>query len=224
MDAIFGPSRFINFLLGNLPLLLQGLEMTLAVSAVSLAAALAWGLVLSLPRIFGSPWASRTALCYIELVRNSPLLIIIYLVYFGLPTLGLVFSPLACGVIAIAGQHGGFLAEIYRGAVASVDRGQWEGAKALGLDRRRAFVLVILPQALRLVLPSVGNQLLILIKDSAAVAGIGIVELTLAGKIIIERSAASYEVFAVIALIFVAINLAFGGLLRLLEWRMGYGR
>jgi polar amino acid transport system permease protein len=221
MDAIASLHPDLRFIIRNLPLLWQGFEMTLLVSGVALAVALAWGLVLALPRVFGPRWLSGVALAYIELARNSPLLIQIYLIYFGLPLIGLTFSPFLCGVIAIAGQHGAFLAEIFRGGVGSIPRGQWEAATALGLGRWRAFRLVILPQAFRLVLPVIGNQLLILIKDSAAVAGIGIIELTLTGKIIIERSAATSQVFLVIALGFLAINLTFGGLLRLLEsrWR-----
>lgn len=221
MDAIASLHPDLRFIIRNLPLLWQGFEMTLLVSGVALAVALAWGLVLALPRVFGPRWLSGVALAYIELARNSPLLIQIYLIYFGLPLIGLTFSPFLCGVIAIAGQHGAFLAEIFRGGVGSIPRGQWEAATALGLGRWRAFRLVILPQAFRLVLPGIGNQLLILIKDSAAVAGIGIIELTLTGKIIIERSAATSQVFLVIALGFLAINLTFGGLLRLLEsrWR-----
>jgi len=221
MDAIAGLHPDLRLIIRNLPLLWQGFEMTLLVSAVSLVAGLAWGLILALPRVFGPAWASRAALAYIELVRNSPLLIQIYLIYFGLPLVGLTFSPFLCGVIAIAGQHGGFLAEIFRGGIAAVPRGQWEAATALGLGRWHAFLLVILPQALRILLPSLSNQMLILIKDSAAVAGIGIIELTLTGKIIIERTASSYQVFVVIALGFLAINLVVGGALRLLErrWR-----
>jgi polar amino acid transport system permease protein len=217
-------TRDARFIAANLPLLGEGFVQTISVAAASLVVALGCTILLVVLRLSASRAVSATTLAYIELVRNTPLLIQVFLIYFGLPLVGLVLSPFLCGVTGIAGQHGAFLAEVLRAAILSIDPGQREAARALGLRERHVFWLVILPQALRRVLPSVGGQVLILIKDSAVVAGIGIIELTLAGKIIIERSAASYQVFVVIAVAFLALNLAVGSGFRLAERRWVAGR
>jgi polar amino acid transport system permease protein len=209
----------LRFILRSLPQFFLGLELTVEVSLVAMAMALAWGLVLAAPRMSGRRWLAAPAVAYIEVMRNTPLLLQIYLVYFGLPLIGLGLSPFASGAVAIAGQHGAFLAEVYRGGIESVSVKQWEGARALGMTRWRALRLVVLPQALLRVVPPVGNQLVILVKDSSLVSAIGIMELTLTGKALIERSGASYEVFVTIALFDLALTSSLSAVLRLIERR-----
>jgi polar amino acid transport system permease protein len=184
-----------------------------------MAMALIWGLVLAGPRMSGRRWLSAPVMTYIEVMRNTPLLLQIYLVYFGLPLIGLGLSPFASGAVAIAAQHGAFLAEVYRGGIESVSVRQWEAARALGMDRWRALRLVVLPQALLKVVPPVGNHLVILVKDSSLVSAIGIMDLTLTGKAIIERSGASYEVFVTIALFYLALTSLLSAVLRFVERR-----
>ena len=162
-------------------------------------------------------WVSAPVVAYIELVRNTPLILQIYLAYFGLPLIGLPLSAFLCGVIAIASQHGAFLCEIYRAGIEAVSRRQWEGALALGMTRGKAMRQVILPQAFLKVVPPIGNQLVILIKDTSLVSAIGIIELTLTGKMVIERSGASFEVFLFIAAVYLFLTSSFGVLLRLNE-------
>lgn len=209
----------VRFILRSLPEFLWGLELTVEISLVAMAVALVWGLLLAVPRMSRRRCLSAPVVAYIEVMRNTPLLLQIYLIYFGLPLIGLGLSPFASGALAIAAQHGAFLAEVYRGGIESVSHPQWEAARALGMRRLLAVRLVVLPQALLKVVPPVGNQLVILVKDSSLVSAIGIMELTLTGKALIERSGASYEVFVTIALFYLALTSLLSAVLRALEAR-----
>lgn len=219
MDAVlqfFG----VPFLQSQLPRFWDGFQLTLEIAFVSMLAAVFWGLVLVGPRMSGTRWVAGPVVAYIEFVRNTPLLLQIYLSYFGLPLIGLPLSAFICGAIAIASQHGAFLCEIYRAGIQAIAKGQWESAFALGMTRRKAMRQVILPQAFLKVVPPIGNQLVILIKDTSLVSAIGMMELTLTGKVIIERSGASFEVFLFIGLLYLVLTTVFGVILRLVETRL----
>lgn len=219
MDAImqfFG----VAFLQSQLPRFWDGFQLTVGISIASMVGAVLWGLVLVGPRMSGLRLVSVPVVSYIEFVRNTPLILQIYLSYFGLPLIGLPLSAFVCGVIAIASQHGAFLCEIYRAGIQSISKQQWEGAYALGMTRGKAMRQVILPQAFLKVIPPIGNQLVILIKDTSLVSAIGIMELTLSGKVIIERSGASFEVFLFIAVLYLFLTTIFGAVLRFAEMRL----
>jgi His/Glu/Gln/Arg/opine family amino acid ABC transporter permease subunit len=177
------------------------------------------GVLLLAPRLSRNRVLSGRGFAYVELMRNTPLLLQIYLIYFGLPLIGLYPSEFTCGVIGIALQHAAFLGEIYRGAIESVSQRQWEAARAIGMRHLDAFLHIILPQALIRVLGPIGNQLIVLIKDTSLVSAIGITELTLTGKMVIERSAASFEIFIAIALFYLAMTTVVGAAFRFAEYR-----
>jgi polar amino acid transport system permease protein len=163
---------------------------------------------------------SRLLTCpegYIELMRNTPLLLQIYLIYFGLPLLGFFPSEFVCGVVGIALQHAAFLVEILRGGIESISQRQWEAARAIGMRRLAAVRYVILPQTFLRVLGPLGNQLIILFKDTSLVSAIGVMELTMVGKVSIERSAVSIEIFAAIAVFYLVLTSVLGGALRIAE-------
>lgn len=210
----------VAFLQSQLPRFWDGFQLTIGISIVSMIGAVLWGLILVGPRMSGVRWISLPIVSYIEFIRNTPLILQIYLSYFGLPLIGLPLSAFICGVIAIASQHGAFLCEIYRAGIQSISKRQWEGAFALGMTRRKAMRQVILPQAFLKVVPPIGNQLVILIKDTSLVSAIGIMELTLSGKVIIERSGASFEVFLFIAVLYLFLTTTFGAVLRFAEMRL----
>ena len=207
----------ISFLQSQLPRFWDGFELTIAIAAASMIGALIWALMLVGPRMSSVKAIVWPLMVYVEFVRNTPLLLQIYLSYFGLPLLGLPLSAFLCGVIAIASQHGAFLCEIFRAGIEAVSKQQWEGALALGMTKTKAKFNVILPQAFLKVVPPIGNQLVILIKDTSLVSAIGIIELTLSGKMVIERSGASFEVFLFIAAIYLLLTTTFGLILRFIE-------
>jgi polar amino acid transport system permease protein len=212
--------QITGFLARFLPRLADGFLITLWVAALAAPAAVFCAFLVLLPRISANAALRGAAAAYIEVMRNTPLLLQMYLIYFGLPLVGIFLSGVACGVLAIALQHGAFLAEVFRGGVEAVGRGQWEAARALGMRRRKAFRLVILPLALMKVIPPTCNQMIVLVKDTSLVSAIGVMEVTLTGKVIIERTGASYEVFIAVAAFYLILTTALGGLLRYAEIRV----
>jgi polar amino acid transport system permease protein len=207
-------------LAGLWPKLVAGFILTLEIAAAAIPLALLFGLLLLAPRMDARAFIRVPTIAFIELMRNTPLLVQIYLIYFGLPVLGLYPSEFACGVAGIALQHGTFLVETYRGGIESISARQWDAARAIGMGRLTAFRHVILPQAILKILGPLGNQLIVLAKDTSLVSAIGVMELTMTGKMAIERSAASAEVFVVIALFYLVLTTALGGGLRLIEHRV----
>jgi polar amino acid transport system permease protein len=209
--------QFYNFVVRYFPQLVDGFLVTLSVAIYAAPAALAWGLVLALPRITGNLPLTWGVKAYVEVMRNTPLLIQMYLLYFGLPLVGIFLSSIACGVIAIALQHGAFISELIRTGVESVSQRQWEAGKSLGMRRWKIVRMIVLPQALLKVTPSIGNQLIVLVKDTSLVSAIGAMDLTLTGKVVIERSGASFEVFIAIAAFYLVLTASLGVLVRFVE-------
>lgn len=194
------------FIWRSMSLLLKGLVITIEISAAASAAALIWGLVLLLLRISKRKVLYWPAMGYIEFVRNVPILIQMYIIYFGLPSMGIMFSSFVCGFLALTIQNGGYLAEIYRGGIESISSTQYESGLALGMRRPLIMRKIILPQALKSVIPPVANQLIILLKDSSLASSIAVMEITHVGKLLTERSGATYEVFITIAIIYILVN------------------
>ncbi len=207
----------LRYLISQMPKFMDALELTVGIGFFGMALAVIWGLVLIGPRMSSRSWIRTPVIAYIELVRNTPLLLQVYVVYFGLPIFGILISGFFCGVIGLASQHGAFLAEIYRGGIEAVSKHQREAGKALGMTQLQSMRLVILPQALIKIAPLMSNQLVLLIKDTAVVSAIGVMELTLAAKVTIERSAATMEVFVLIAILYLILTSSLGLVARGLE-------
>jgi len=203
-----------------LPRLADGILVTLEVSALSFVWAVVWSLVLLPLRMSSAPGVSPIARGYVEVARNTPLLLQMYLLYFGLPVLSIPLSAMTTGVLAIGLQHGAYLVEIYRAAIRSIHRDQHDAARALGLRPFTTFRLIIFPQALRRVFAPLTNQSIVLIKDTTLVSAITVMDLTLVGKIIVERSAAS-DAFVVVAAFYLLLTSALGLVHRVVEHRYG---
>jgi polar amino acid transport system permease protein len=201
------------------PSLLAGFLITLGVAALAVPLALLLGLPVAALRMAKARLFSLPARGFIELMRNTPLLLQIYLIYFGLPLLGLYPSEFVCGTVGIALQHSAFLAEIYRGGIEAVSRTQWEAAQAIGMSRLKAAWHVVLPQAVLKTLGPIGSQLIIIVKDTSLVSAIGVMELTMTGKIAIERMAVSIQIFVAIAAFYLILTSALGVALRVIEHR-----
>jgi His/Glu/Gln/Arg/opine family amino acid ABC transporter permease subunit len=208
-------------LIGSLyPLLFEALGVTVGIAALALPLAVVLGLLVAALRWFGPKRLSTFLGACIEFLRNTPLLLQMFMIYYGVAQLGWRLGGFYCGVVAIALQHSAFLAETFRGAIESISRRQWEAARALGIRERRALWHIILPQAAIKVVAPIGNQLIILVKDTSLVSGIAVLDLTLTGKIIMERNAASFEVFIVVATYYLALTVCLGLLVRAIETRM----
>jgi polar amino acid transport system permease protein len=201
------------------PQMLEALGVTLEIAALSLPLAVALGAVVAAARLRGPRPLVLALGAWIEVMRNTPLLLQMFLLYFALPMLGWRLDGLYCGVLAIALQHSAFLAETFRGSVETISQRQWEAARALGIRDRTTLWHLILPQAALKVAAPIGNQLIILVKDTSIVSGIAVLDLTLTGKIILERNAASFEVFLVVASFYLALTIVLGLLVRFIETR-----
>lgn len=216
MDFLLIKSRLIGSLY---PLLLEALGTTVAIAALALPLAVALGVAIAALRWFGPRALSNLLGAWIELMRNTPLLLQMFMLYFGVAQVGWRLDGFYVGVIAIALQHSAFLAETFRGALESIARRQWEAARALGIRDLPAMWHLILPQAAIKVAAPIGNQLIILVKDTSIVSGIAVLDLTLTGKIIMERNAASFEVFLVVATYYLALTVILGFLVRFIEMK-----
>lgn len=187
--------------------LLQGLLVTLQVSAASLGLMIAIGLATALLRLSPSLIGRGTARLYLELIRNTPLLVQIFFMYFVLaPVFSL--SAFAAAVLALSLFEGAYAAEIIRAGIVSVPRGQWEAAYSLGLNTRLTYRRVILPQALRQMLPPLTGQAVSLVKDSALVSTIAVYDLTMQAQAVIAESYLVFEVWFTTAALYLALTLA----------------
>ncbi|WP_342642111.1 amino acid ABC transporter permease [Rhodoligotrophos ferricapiens] len=208
-----------SVILGNAGLFAHGLLVTVAICAAALPLGFIGGVLLALALLSGRRILALPALALIELVRNIPFLIQIFLVFFGLPFLGIRLSPQVVGIAMLAVYASGYFAEIVRGAILSVPAGQREAATALGMHRGLAFRKVIFPQLLGYLIPASANLTITLIKESAVLSIITVAELTYISQMIIGRTFAPAEVFLTIALLYWALTAAVAGALDLIERR-----
>lgn len=160
-----------------LPLLAAGAGLTIAVSAVAMILAIVIGMAAAVLSQLPDRWIGRLVRGYVELFRNTPLLIQLFILYFGLPQVGITMSPLACGVVALAVYAGAYNVEIFRAGLEAVPPGQREAAVATGLSRFQEAIYVVIPQALRIAFPSLGNNLVSLVKNSSLVSVIGLADI-----------------------------------------------
>lgn len=205
-----------------LPSLLVGATVTLRITSLSIALGLCIGIVAGLCRVWPNSLLRTLSGVYIEVIRGTPLLVQIFLVYFGLPALGINLDPFLAGVIAMGINSGAYVGEIVRGGIESIAKGQMEAALSLGMTWRQAMYYVILPQAFVRILPPLGNEFIALLKDSSLVSTIAIAELTRTGQIIITRTFKSFEIWSGVALFYFLMTYAISRIVRFSEERLRY--
>lgn len=187
------------------PHMLQGAIVTLEISACALVLAVITGGILGLCSVAGPTPLKVIIKGYVYFVRGTPTLVQIFLVYFALPRVGIELSGFWSGVVALAFSSAGFISEIVRGGLQSIDIGQTEAAKAIGMTNRQTTLLVLLPQSLRPTIPALTNELINLVKASSLLSVISITELTRSAQVIIARTFASFELFAALAVYYLII-------------------
>ncbi|MBW2411621.1 MAG: amino acid ABC transporter permease [Deltaproteobacteria bacterium] len=187
-------------------LLIQGLLITIRITAISLLLAFIFGLTTALMRLSRSFLARSIARGYLEVIRNTPLLVQLFFIYFVLgPVLDI--SGFVSAVLALSLFEGAYASEIFRAGIVSIQRGQWEAAHSVGLNTYHTYRLVVLPQALRRILPPLTSQAISLIKDSALVSTIAIYDLTMRGQSIIAETFLVFEIWFTVAAIYLSITL-----------------
>lgn len=203
--------------------LLQGLKVTLEISAVSLLCTLVIGLVTALLRRSDSVVGRGIARAYIELIRNTPLLVQIYLLYFVFgPVLGL--ERFTTAVLALSLFQGAYTAEIFRAGLLSIDKGQFEAADSLGLSQTDSYRFIILPQVIRRILPPLTNEAVSLVKNSSIVSVMAIFDLTTEGRNIVADTAMPFEIWFTVAAIYLCVTLLLSTLAAWLEHRLKAGQ
>jgi cystine transport system permease protein len=184
------------------PMLLQGTAWTLVFALASMLGGLSVATVVASLRLLGPRWLARLLDLYVSAFRGTPLLVQVFVIYYGLPSVGLQFEPLPAGVLALSLNAGAYLAESLRGAIAGVPAGQWAAAASLGMSRVQTLRHIVAPQALRLAVPSLGNTLISLIKDTSLVSVIAVTELMLATKELISTTFQPLPLYLVAAAIY----------------------
>jgi len=205
------------------PFLVKGALLTLQISLVSLTFGLVIGLVAALSVLSKTPLLRWPARFYVWLIRSTPLLVQLFIIYFGLPQFGLDLNPFWSGVLALAMNTGAYNAETIRAGILSVPAGQTEAARSLGMGPGLTMRRIILPQALRLIIPPLGNNFVILIKDTSLVSTITLVELTLTAQRLIGSTYKPFEMYLMAAFLYAVLTTGATLLLRLLEKRLTGG-
>jgi polar amino acid transport system substrate-binding protein len=208
-EAVSSDNSFFGLLKSTFPILMIGLKMTLILTVVSIAIALVLGIIFGLLRVSRSIVLRAIGTTYVDIFRGTPLLVQAFFIYFGIPSaLGFQMSALTAGIITLSLNAGAYMTEIVRGGIQSVDKGQMEAARSLGIGYLPAMRKVILPQAIRTMIPSYINQFVITLKDTSILSVIGIAELTQTGRIIIARNFQSFTMWLIIGIIYFVVIMA----------------
>jgi polar amino acid transport system permease protein len=223
----------------------KGIGITVFVTIVAFTFASAIGLGLALMALSGSPWLRQVARFYVEIIRGVPILVLLFWIAFaGAPAFvagwNVVTAPLQQAgffgellvrdvsllwraIMALTIGYSAFIAEVFRAGIQAVDPGQIEAAKALGLSRYRRFRLIVLPQAIRTILPPLGNDFVAMVKDSSLVSVLGVADITQMGKIYAAGSFRFFETYSIVAYIYLVLTVGLSLALRALEKRMRKG-
>ena len=205
---------------GNLKFLFSGIWLTVALSGVSIILSVILGLFISLPGLSTNNYVRAFNRFYVETFRSIPVLVLILWVYYGLPVvLGISLNPFNAGIVALALSDSAFEAEIFRAGIQSIERGQIEAADALGFNYPQKMRHIILPQAIRRILPPLTSQAISLIKDSSLVSVIAVYEMTMQANAIVAETFLVFEVYFTIAAVYLVLTVSLSQVVRYLEKR-----
>jgi polar amino acid transport system permease protein len=207
--------------LTNLKFLISGITITIYISVISIILAMIIGLFVALPSLSNNKFLSYFNIAYVEIVRAIPLLVLILWIYYGLPIMtGISFSPFVSGVVALTISESAFQAEIFRAGINSINKGQYEVANSLGMNFWKKMRLVILPQAIKVVLPALGNQFVYVLKMSSLVSIIGIADLTRKANELVVTTYRPLEIYTFLILEYLILILIVSYFVRKLEKKL----
>lgn len=198
-------SNWLDFALQNLPALLHGTLYTVAIWVVAMIVGFIAGWILAVARVYGNRFWRPLAIGYIELIRGTPLLVQMFIIYLGLPQVGVVFSPLIAAMIAIGINTAAYQAEYFRGGIRAVRAGQTAAGRAIGLTRLQTIRHIVMPQAFRIALPQWSNEVVLELKYTSVAFAISVPELMGQAKMIGASSFRYFDIFLVAALIYLVI-------------------
>jgi His/Glu/Gln/Arg/opine family amino acid ABC transporter permease subunit len=207
-----------------LPNLLRATVTTVELALLGVVAGIIIGTIIGLIRVNKTKVLYHLATIYVEVIRGTPMLVQLVLIFYGLPQIiGYRMEPFTAAFITFGLNSGAYTSEIVRGGVQSIDRGQMEAARSLGMSYFQAMWFIILPQAFRRILPPLGNEFIILLKDTALAATVTMQELMRTGQIQVARTGQPFPIYLMVALIYLAMTLPLSLVVRRLERRMGAG-
>lgn len=218
MDFNFG--LFVKIL----PQLWQGFLMTLLLSVLGMIFATVIGMFVGIARLSKSRWLTIPTTLYVEIVRGTPLMLQILIIYYALPSIGINLEKIPAGVFALAFCYGAYISEIFRAGIQSIERGQVEAARSIGMTTAQSMRYVILPQAIRRILPPLTNDFVAMLKDSSLVAIIALFELTTTARYISTSSGNVFTPYIGAALFYLLITIPVSRLVVLLEKKLGVGQ
>lgn len=212
--------------IASLPYLMKGLELTLLIAVFGLIIGFAIGLLAGLARLSRKRLLRVVSTVYVEAIRGTPLLVQAVWLFFGLnqllvQTAGFRISSVQAGIIVIAVNAGAYIAEIVRGSIQSIDRGQDEAGRSLGLTKTQSFVHIVFPQAFKRMIPPLGNQFIISLKDTSLLSIIAVGELMRNGQEIVSTEFNAFVIYTIIAVMYLLLTLAISFILRSIERRIG---
>ena len=207
--------------LTNLKFLLSGMGVTIYISVISIIISMILGFIVAIPSLAKNKFLTYINIGYVEIVRAIPLLVLILWIYYGLPIMtGLSFSPFVSGIIALAISESAFQAEIFRAGINSIKKSQWEAGSSLGLTFYKRLRLVILPQAIKNILPALGNQFVYVLKMSSLVSIIGIADLTRKANELVVSTYRPLEIYTFLILEYLILILIVSFFVRKLEKKL----
>ncbi|MBP2143524.1 polar amino acid transport system permease protein [Methanococcus voltae] len=215
--------NFDIILLYNLPALFWGLVITLKIAFLSFILAIIIAHVVGILRALNIPKVLDLFFrAYVETFRGVPLLILLFFIYYGLPSIGIVMDNTTAGVLGLSLNGGAYISEIVRASLLSIPKGQWDACSSLGMNKVQSLVYVIIPQTIRISMPSLMNSFSTIIKESSLVSVIAITELTRVGQLIYTKTASPFEVYIVIALVYLSVIFTVSLLSNLIEKKLNY--
>ncbi|MDB5623411.1 MAG: hypothetical protein JWR39_1974 [Devosia sp.] len=201
----------------HLPSLLQGAGVTLQLAIISMCCALVVGLLVALGHLHAPKWVRWLLKAYVEIWRDIPLIVQLLVIYFTLPQIGISLPGFWAGIIGLSLNLGAYISEVFRSAIASVDKGQREAAVSIGMSTVQSYCYIILPQALLVAVPTIGGYFISLLKDCALVSFIAVNELLRNGQIIISSTFQSMEVYMMVAFIYFVMSFTASIIVRQVE-------
>ena len=209
----------------NGDVLFQGLLMTLLLSATAAVFSLIGGLLIALMRLSNNRLVSGIAGAFINVLRSIPPFVLIIYVYYGIAmAMNVTFTPFFAGVLALSLQYTAWIAEVYRAGIQAIPVGQTEAAASLGFSKPRAFLTIILPQALRVVVPPLGNNIVGIVKDSSLVSYIGVMELVRSSQLLVSQTFRPFEIYTATVILYLVITVIISIVFSRVEKRYSVGR
>src|SRR5215469_8195805 len=216
----FSIADMISFL----PRLLEGAQLTIIISLLSYVLSLIVGLLVGIARV-SRHWPLRwLATPYVQFIRGTPLLLQLFFIYYVLPYAGLILDPFTSAIWGLTINYSAYMAEVFRGGILAIPKGQWEAGLSVGMSRRLLLRRIILPQAMRIVVPAIGNFFVSIFKDSALVSVITMRDLMFSGQILAAATFKHFEIFAMVAVIYFLISYPTAKFVEYIEARLDLQR